>query len=66
MSQRNIEIASVKNIATHLLAQDSFPPVAECDGVTIRQWLFKMNTGLSRNRLRSKVGDVIRTLRSMR
>lgn len=58
MSDRHSEMASTKNIATFLVAQDSFPPVAKCDGVTIRKWLFEMNTGLSRNRIRSKVGPI--------
>ncbi|KAG9856959.1 hypothetical protein KCU81_g9866, partial [Aureobasidium melanogenum] len=44
MSDRHSEMASTKNIATFLVAQDSFPPVAKCDGVTIRKWLFEMNT----------------------
>ncbi|KAG9732532.1 hypothetical protein KCU73_g11298, partial [Aureobasidium melanogenum] len=62
MSEHHFEMASAENIATFLLAQDAFPPVAECDGVTIRKWMFAMNTGLARNRIRSKVGEVFRLL----
>lgn len=62
MSDNNFEMASCENIATFLLAQDAYPPVAECDGVTIRKWMFAMNTGLARNRVRAKVGEVFRLL----